>query len=319
MGTLVKIRGIYTTALTQIFKENNFSIVQPSPEIIGRFPGYNKFLPSGNPQVEIVDREDKQGLVLSGEEAKVKLLIRVLRERLYDLIVLNSKKEKNCVEIIFPYQAKVQLDEVRNMVLPTLKHHHNLRIVASQYVDLFEKNQLNKFPQNRVELGETLMRELIYKSLEAGKEIRIHHTKLNGETVQLSEGEILEFNLDQRRLILKRSKYKGRGEYDGLKILKEEGDYAITEAIQGGWFLKHTYYSKEGRLIGEYYNINTPLEFYPDFLNYLDLEVDVVRWPDGRIEVIDEEILMEAVEGGSVSKELAAKALEIAYNITESK
>lgn len=53
------------------------------------------------------------------------------------------------------------LDELRNKVTPTVPDHHRLRIIASDYVDLME---------------------------------RIEHVKLNGQTIHLSEAEIIERN-----------------------------------------------------------------------------------------------------------------------------
>jgi len=79
--------------------------------------------------------------------------------------------------------------------------------------------------------------------------------------------------------------------------------------------LKHSYFDRQGNLKGEFYNINTPIEFYPDGIRYVDLEVDVVRWPDGRVKLTDEADLERAVERGFIREELADRALKIAREL----
>jgi len=38
------------------------------------------------------------------------------------------------------------------------------------------------------------------------------------------------------------------------------------------------------------------VEFYPDKIRYIDLEIDVVRWPDGKGRVIEEDLFYLAWE-----------------------
>ena len=45
---------------------------------------------------------------------------------------------------------------------------------------------------------------------------------------------------------------------------------------QGGGLAYQAFIFKEHKLIGEYFNINTPVELYPYGTRYLDLEADVV-------------------------------------------
>ena len=116
-------------------------------------------------------------------------------------------------------------------------------------------------------------------------------------------------------MTMKRAKFKGRFKYDGLNIPKEEGDYAITRAKEGDWFYAHNYFRQSGQLIGTYYNINTLVEFYPESIRYVDLEIDVVRWTDGKIQVIDEESLDRHLEAGYLNEELKKRAEQTAYEL----
>ena len=99
-----------------------------------------------------------------------------------------------------------------------------------------------------------------------------------------------------------------RGNYDGLNIEINEGDYAISTIAHGKEHIKHEYYSKQGELIGKYFSINTPIEIYPNFARYIDLEIDVIE-KDNKREIIDKEDLMNS--------ELSEKAKKYAIKIAE--
>ena len=59
MATRLKIRGIYTTALTKFLLDSGYEIADPSAEIQGRF-GLRQT--RGLPKILIQDREDLQGI-----------------------------------------------------------------------------------------------------------------------------------------------------------------------------------------------------------------------------------------------------------------
>jgi hypothetical protein len=161
-------------------------------------------------------------------------------------------------------------------------------------------------------VGRDMEREMIWKEYDKGKEIGIEHVKLDGSVLQLSEGEVEEADFARKRLVLKRVKFKGRSKYDGLEIPKQEGDYAVSEIQEGDWYYRHTYFRMEGERIGIYYNVNTPVEFYPDRIRYVDLEIDVVHFPDGRVEVVDEGELTERFWQGYLSSKMRDKAIRVA-------
>jgi len=313
----LKIRGIYATALTKFFLDHDLAIIQPSRTIRERFTSYKKIYSFGPVDVEIVDLENKQGVLLKGDPVKLSFVVKLIREKFYDVIFRERKYGKlNFMELEFPYLAKAALDELRNEILPTVLNHHRMRIIASEYVDLMEKMQLASHPERREKVGRSLEKRLIWDKLEKGEIVAVHHVKLDGEVISLSEGEIIEINPEERKLVLKRTKYKGRGEYNGLSLPKEPGDYAITEIKEGDWICKHTYHHRDNRLIGEYYNINTPVEFYSDKVRYIDLEIDVVKWPDGKVRVIEEELLDRALKLGYLSEKLAERAKKVAEELS---
>jgi len=317
----VMIRGIYATALTQLFLTNGFPVTNPSKEILERFGAKFDFSP---PEVTITDKEDLQGIYIKGEAEKADVIIELIKKVLPDAIV----REKICLnnflqterkirlyggyafyEVEFPFNSKMILDELRGMVIPTIIEHHHLKTIAADKVKEVE-TLLSAYPEKKVELSLKLKNELIYNNYNVGRTIFVEHVKLDGKVINLSEGKILSFK--DNTLVFKRL-IKGKGVYDGINEQKEEGDYVITEAKEGSWILKHSYFSRNEELKGELYNINTPIEFYPDKIRYVDLEVDVVRKCLPKI--IDLDKLNNALEEGIINEGLVKKALKIAEEL----
>ena len=86
--------------------------------------------------------------------------------------------------------------------------------------------------------------------------------KPDGSIIRLSEARILSFI--GRTLSLQRRIMGDGSKYDGLDVAKTSTDYVVTLAEEGSPTLKHSYYAEDGVLKGEFYNINTPTEFYSD-------------------------------------------------------
>ena len=306
MSVAIKIRGIYSTALTRFFLGQGMKVVSPSDTLIRRFGKAKGLVLIAPHDGEILDREDMEGIKLQGEGACVDEVTAALRKSFFDAIC--RYKGEGSAEIEFPYDAKAVLDELRNRVLPTVPGHHHFRIVASDYVNLLEEKTLSGHPEKRESMGRSMEKSLIWDTFTKGKEIRIEHVKLDGRVIFLSEGEIVEKNFEGKKLVLRRSRFKGRTKYDGLGIEKREGDYAVSEVQEGQWYYRHTYLREDGTLIGRYVNINTPVEFYPDRIRYVDLEIDVVQMPDGRVIVMDEDDLEKQFQAGYLSEELKERA-----------
>lgn len=56
--------------------------------------------------------------------------------------------------------------------------------------------------------------------------------------------------------------------------------------------------------------MNTPIELYPYGIRYVDLEIDVCEWPDGKVEIVDEEKFEDAIREGLITQKLIEKARE---------
>lgn len=137
----VKVRGIYTTALTSLLLDAGFSIVQPSRETAYRF---GLKYPDPRPrEILVQDKEDKQGVLIEGGRALE--VVEVLKDKLLDIVVRKRGEETN-FEAEFPHAAKQALDKIRGKLVPTLNNHHKLKILAPEWVNLME-SQLARTPE----------------------------------------------------------------------------------------------------------------------------------------------------------------------------
>ncbi|MBS7249843.1 MAG: ribonuclease E/G [Candidatus Freyarchaeota archaeon] len=457
-STSIKIRGIYSTALTKIMLDNGFKITQAAPIQIERFNLEKNF---EQPDIEIVDFENRQGIIISGEVSKAQKIEEILRTEFEDAIFrkspikLNSlykgkvvkiddgkafvdigdcfaillnepvkEGEEYIIEIVktgtqhpiattnisivgkyvvlieqesvkiskkirhqeniealyslgekikpdkwgiifrteaanqnpstliqevselskkakilmkrkeeakspalllegtenifieFTSEDKKRLDNIRKEVVKTINQHHYYKSIGREYALLvdFTEDILTKHPEMEEEVLEFFNKIYIRDFPKNGDQILIEHTKINGYQFTLS-GTLTNIDLYKKQLILRRQ-FQGGGYFDGLNVPKRTGDYGITEITLGTWNLKTEYYSKSREFKGAYYNINTPIEFYPpNRLRYIDLAVDVVKWPNGEIKIIDKEELNEAYENRIISESLKIKAEQKAQEI----
>ena len=111
--------------------------------------------------------------------------------------------------------------------------------------------------------------------------------------------------------------FSAGGQYDSLNVPKLAGDWGTIEVPRGGRVLRRAYFRRDGTLIGELFNVQTPAEIDGRGVRYIDLEVDVVRMPDGRVAVVDEADLEAAVRVGGIRPETATQARAVAHRLAE--
>ncbi len=228
---------------------------------------------------------------LSARAARMK---RNLTELPPPALVLEGDAALQCE---FPGGAKAKLDRIRATVLHTVAGHHRYKAHTETSEDIDEDLLVLQFPA-------------------VGSELRIEHVKPDGKVLLLGRGRVVESDPERKMLILERE-IRGGGHYDGLGVAKEQGDRARTEFWDLAWGYRTRYYSRDGALKGEYFNINTPLEIYPDRVRYIDLEIDIVRRPGEEPRLIDDDLLEKAVAAGHFSPRLAEHAREVAQRVLE--
>jgi hypothetical protein len=314
MELSLEIRGFYAQALTKLFLDLGMAVASPPSEVMAAQIYGSASLPGRGPAgVLVSDSLGGQGVLIRGLREPLGLVVNAMKARLRDAVYRPAPDDAIAVE--FPWLAKSVLDDLRNTLFPTIFHHHRLSLIAPESVALVEKKELAEHPDLREPLSRNLEFALVWSTYRQGVRLSIEHVKPDGRIFYLSEGEIVEADPHLRQVTLRRGEFKGRMAYDGLGTRKDYGDYAITVVQEREWFYKHTYFRRHGELIGTYYNINTCVEFYPDRIRYVDLEVDVVAWPDGRAEITDEDELRERCERGYIAPELKDRAMGTAHRI----
>jgi len=207
------------------------------------------------------------------------------------------------IQFEFAGDSKRSLDKLRGEIIPTIDGHHKLKAAGAVLTTDFDEAAIS---------AEALIPPI-------RKIIGIEHVKPDGEFFK-SKGKVISSDFEKKLIRIRREMRPG-GRYDGLNAQKEPGDYAITDFQEGAWSYKTSYYSQDGRLKGEYVNINTPIELYSDKVRYIDLEIDVVKEPAGQkgrslTKIIDEGALQRAVEAGFITEKLAQRARVIAQELS---
>jgi len=213
-------------------------------------------------------------------------------------------EENRFADVEFPSLSKEGLDEARGSIAPTLSRHHYYKACGGRVSSALEMAE--ELLERGRPLGE--VESLFKQTVDAeypteGSIIGVEHVKLDGRLFNLGPAQIEALD-DASSMIRFRRNFEREGTYDGLGTPKEPGDYAVTEARVGEWSFKTSYFSKDEQCKGTYVNLNTPIEFYPRGIRYVDLEVDICLWPDGRVKKLDEEKLDTAATEGLVTEKL---------------
>ncbi|PSP75579.1 RNA-binding protein [Halobacteriales archaeon QS_1_68_20] len=212
----------------------------------------------------------------------------------------------------FGRESRFALDETRAEVTTTMPGHHRIKAGsehASAGVDFVEAacDDLDgKFP------FETVVDQF---GPREGDRVALQHGKPDGSLIVLGRGEVTD--VDPSGQVTVRRTASGRGTYDALGTPREPGDVAITRLKEGRWWYATAYRGEDGEKKGTYVNVCTPVEVFPGAVRYVDLYVDVVQYPDGTVERVDDDELDEAVEAGHVAEDLAAKAREVASTVED--
>jgi len=203
------------------------------------------------------------------------------------------------MDILFPYQSKIILDDVRRKVTSTINLHHYFKSLGRLQSNLVDK--IEEAMKLGVDVGSMFSELEYFKRKFAGSVKFLEHIKFNGEVILLGNIESIKI-LDGGFEIVR--KVRSSGFYDGLGVTRKVGDKILTTIRFGDWYYVSRYYSNDGKFIGAYVNINTPVEVYPGKLRYIDLAVDLCIKPDGEVRLLDLELLNEAFKSGIISERL---------------
>lgn len=228
------------------------------------------------------------------------------------------------VNVEFPFETKTKLDGIRGEIegISTIPNHHFYKIHGEKFILLvdFVEELIHNIRPNKNQIVEEF--QTYFKKFYPQEDdlIRIYHVKIDGRIFFLSPGKIISIDKNMEKITLRRELGgKTRSYYNGIGAIKEFGDYAILTCQIGNWFLKTEYFSKDNTSKGIYWNINTPIELYsnPYRIQYVDLEIDLVKRNDGQIQILDQEKLESVFMENYISDKLKQRALEQLYKLKE--
>ena len=264
---------------------------------------------------------DAEEQVLKEELARLEEMLKRVEENAVKLasegtVGVVAPGEKICIaEVSAP--DKAILDDIRDEVLPTAKLHHSIKSIGDETLQAiidYEEEVLGIDRGLRDRLAAGLLR-YIASRLE-GRRVRIEHVKLDGKVVELGPAYVKEVRVEEGGLRLRlERRVRSPGVYDGLGVEKEPGDIIETIIDTREWIVTHHYYSQSGGHKGTYININTPPEVSLDRIRYIDLTIDIVKKPDGTVQVIDVEELKRQVEAGIVGEKLLERIKEVVRRV----
>jgi hypothetical protein len=149
-----------------------------------------------------------------------------------------------------------------------------------------------------------------------GQPITVHHGKpwKPGRLIQM-RGHVAGY--DGETVWMTRQFRSPGSAYDGLYAKQRRGDHGTIELPLGAWVARRRYLRQSGELIGELYNIQTPLRHLQGEVRYVDLEIDVAYLPHRpeRVMIQDVAEMEAAVAGGHIPAEVAEVAREVAEEL----
>ncbi|RQG90490.1 DUF402 domain-containing protein [Natrarchaeobius chitinivorans] len=215
----------------------------------------------------------------------------------------------------FGRESRFALDDARRKVETTMVGHHRTKAAdraASAAVDFAEAVRGSASADSESSTDGSFPFGAVSRQFgpARGDRLEIGHGKPDGRLITLGRGEVTEVD-GEGKLTLERS-MRGGGSYDALDTPKEDGDTAVTKFREGRWWYPTTYRAADGTSKGTYVNVCTPVELFPETVRYVDLYVDVIKRPDGTVEVVDADELEDAVAEGTLDEQLAEKASDVA-------
>lgn len=109
--------------------------------------------------------------------------------------------------------------------------------------------------------------------------------KYDGRVSKSWRAELLESSADH---ILLGGVFDVDVDHSHLGHLKK-GTISYEYYWQDRWYSIFRFHEPEGSLRNYYCNINMPPEFSNGVLDYVDLDIDIVVWGDGRVVTLDED------------------------------
>jgi len=119
--------------------------------------------------------------------------------------------------------------------------------------------------------------------METSREITIHAKKYDGRVRKTWTGGVISESDEQIVLV---ARFGTTVKHNDLGII-EAGTVSFEHFWLDRWYNIFRFHKADGKMLAYYVNIAMPAELEGDVLSYVDLDIDVIQWADGRVEVLD--------------------------------
>ena len=119
--------------------------------------------------------------------------------------------------------------------------------------------------------------------METSREITIQAKKYDGRVRKTWTGGVLSESDD---IVVLVARFEKAVQHNDLGVI-EAGTVSFEHFWFDHWYNVFRFHRPDGTLLAHYVNIAMPAEIDGDVLSYIDLDIDVIRWADGRVEVLD--------------------------------
>lgn len=116
-----------------------------------------------------------------------------------------------------------------------------------------------------------------------GRQITINSKKYDGSIRRSWQGGIVSQSAD---LIVVVGRFDANVEHNDLGLIRR-GTVSFEHFWTSRWYNIFRFHEPDGSLRNYYCNVSMPPTQDGDVLDYVDLDIDVVVWPDRRVEVLD--------------------------------
>lgn len=121
----------------------------------------------------------------------------------------------------------------------------------------------------------------------AERQITINSRKYDGHIRRTWPGGLISESKDMLVVI---GRFREDVQHDDLGLIKE-GTISFEHFWLRRWYNIFRFHEPDGRLRNYYCNITMPPVFTNDVIDYVDLDLDVIVWPDKGYQVLDRDDL----------------------------
>ena len=146
-----------------------------------------------------------------------------------------------------------------------------------------------------------------------GREITINARKYDGSLRRQWAAGIVS---QTEELTIAVGRFEFDVEHSDLGLIKQ-GTVSFEHFWRDRWYNIFRFHEPDGALRNYYCNVAMPFTLEGETLEFVDLDIDVVAWPDGRVEVLDrDDFEVNSVKFGYPEDVIAAAEQSLAELLT---